>query len=435
MPQSADNTPLTTNIGLISLGKAFDVKVITTHIGNILAGIPVFAMPNGPSSDCTIPFFSANPLFTSMDIDEIQSTTDANGIASLIGLSQCERYLIVAPPYDGNNDGIYDYVTATAALEGINSEKTISLPLTQAERNDPISVIATSMDLNKKVAFGAHNISDTGPDPGIDLTLVSTGCISGCSQQETSIPSSNTNSAIKLVFNYPVFINGDLAVTYSDDLINPDQDGNDLIDAEFPTVKTLAATATLDSTRTILTITPPPAGFPKNETIRIGPMTATVEGLPSFFSQAVYISDNTSTGLSSSSSISADNYNGSSSSSTLSSVYLKFPEYVRGTYQVISYTTASGGTQSAGNVVSINPEFFSSSTAGEMVYTDGALAPLCNKCATGAGIVHRVPVQSPNPFSCCSPLSLADGDKIKIRIDVTDVEGNHYSKEVDLTVQ
>jgi hypothetical protein len=435
MPPSADNTPITANLGPITLGKAFDIKVITTNIGNIITGVPVFAMPNGRSADCNaFSFFTPNPLFTSTDIsDETRSTTDASGIATLSGLSQCDRYLIVAPPYDSNNDGTYDYVATAVVLEGINSEKTISLPLTQAQRDDPISVVATSMDLNKKVAFSLHNISDTGPDPGSDLILVGTGCLSGCSQSPFSIPSSNTNSVIKLVFNYPVSIDGAITVTYSDDLVNPDQDGNDLIDPEFPKTKSLAVTTALDSTGTILTVTPPAGGFPKNETIRIGSITATIKGIPSFFGQDVYIADNTSTGLTASSGITADNYNGSSSSSTLSAVYLEFPEYVRGTYQVISYTTASNVTQGSGDIVPINPDSFSSGTAGEMVYTDGTLAPLCSRCGNGAGIVHRVPLQSPNPFS--SALFLADGDKVKLQIDVTDTEGNRFFKEVDLTVQ
>lgn len=431
--QSSDNTPVTANLGAIFLGKTFDLKVVTTDRGNIVPGVSVFALPNGFPSECNPVFFSSNPFFTVSDIsNEIRSTTDENGIATLAGLNQCGRYLIAAPPHDSNDDGIYDYGTATATIEGINSEKTISLVLVQSQRDDPISVVATSMDRNREVAFDARNLSDTGPDPGSNLPVIGAGCVpSNCSPAST-VPSSNTTSPIKLVFNYPVSTDGPIAVSYIDDLVNPDADGNDVIDPDFPKIKSLAAPAALDSTGTILTITPPPGGFPKNETIRIKSITATVAGLSSSFTQDVYISDDTGTGLNASSSITADNYNGSSASSSLSQVYLEFPEYVTGTYQVISVAAASGATQGPNDVVRINPESFFSGVDGETIYTDGTIAPLCSVCGNGAGIVHRVRVLS-GPFS--SNLSLADGDRIKIGIDVTDVEGNHFFKEIELTVQ
>jgi hypothetical protein len=238
------------------------------------------------------------------------------------------------------------------------------------------------------------------------------------------------------VFNYPVsFTVGGLTVTYRDDLINPDLDGNDLIDAAFDSVKS-AGTALLDPTGTIVTITSPAGGFPKNETITVDGITATVNGFPSFFEQAIYVEDNTSTGLKGGMVLTADNYNGSSSGGGSALVYLEFPEYVTGTYQVISGTAAGVPFVSGGGPITIGPNPFSSfnPVSGQMVFTDGTTTPACTACGTGAGVFFRVPVMTDNIFSSSS-LSLADGDTLRVAVDVTDATGNRLAQEVVLTIQ
>lgn len=419
---SRDNTPVTENVGLVPLGKAFDLTVVATADGTAVSGVTVFAEPEGTSFDCSkSSFFFFEPIFASSDSEhEISAVTGADGKATLTGLNQCVNYMIVAAPHDGNGDGQYDHVTAAAFFDGAtNSARTVSLALAPAQRNDEITVVATSTDPNQSAGFGIRNITDTGADPGTNSFFGFFG----------SFDSTVSTAPIKIVFNYPVSLSGGMTVSTNSLLVNPDASPavpDDVTDATFGDTVILTAPAALDSTGTILTINPPTGGFPKNEMITLnGSVTATIFGATSIFSDGIldgnlYVADDTATGLSATTTLTADNYNGSTGTTVGSgTVYLEFPEYVTGTFRVISTTVGTTVTEINGPTNTIDP------FSGEMVFTDGSLVPACGSCGTGAGIFYRVPTGE----------FLANGDKIKVAVDVTDAEGNHFNKEVELTVQ
>ncbi|MBI3609001.1 MAG: carboxypeptidase regulatory-like domain-containing protein [Nitrospirae bacterium] len=464
--QSQDATPHTENLGKIGLGKGFSLKVVTTADGEVLPGVTVVAQPNGVTTDCGFyaTYYYYPPPQTAVLISpfalgnaEISVVTDSQGQGNFSGLNQCLQYLLVALPHDTNGDGVYDYTAAVTVYDGTtNSDDTIALALKAVQRNDPISLVGTSMDHNLRVVFTARNLSDTGPDPGSDLLIRGAGCVynpnsSSCPTPSVytpdypsfSVPATGTHSVFTFVFNYPVSASS-ATVAYLDDLVNPDADENDAVDPGFPLSRSIAATVTLDVTGTIITVTPPAVGFPKNETITVGPITAVVNGVTSTLNQEVYVEDDTASGLSASTSITADNYRllpatTTSYSSGAPSAYLDFPEYVTGTYRVVSYTTSSGTTTVNGppvTIVSSNYYGGPTSSMGEMVFSDGSSAPACEKCGAGAGVVFRVPVTVTASSDYYSSLvSLADGDKLRVEVDVRDVVGHRLSKDVELVVQ
>jgi hypothetical protein len=389
---------------------------------------------------------------------EASVVTDSNGRGRFAGLNQCLRYLLVALPQDASGDGLYDYTAASAVYEGAtNSDRTIALALKPVRRDDAITIVGTNMDQHLRAAFLARNLSDTGPDPGSNLSVDGAGCVSNpysfpCpvppiitpDYPNTGVPSIGSRSAFKLVFNYPVSASS-ATVTLLDDLVNPDADNDDAVDPGFPVKRTVTATVALDTTGTILTVTPPVAGFPKNETITIGPISAVVNGVTTTVTQDVYVEDDTASGLRSSAAITADNYADSVTNPYpyppygASSVYLEFPEYVTGTYRVVSYTTSTGTvTVDSPTIQIVPPNYYSSQSyaSGEMVYTDGTAAPSCSPCGTGAGVFFRVPVSVSSPSGYYpSPIALADGDRLRVEVDVRDAVGNRLTKDVDLTVQ
>jgi hypothetical protein len=466
---SQDGTPHTENLGKIGLGQTFALIVVTTADGSPLADVTVLAEPNGATPDCGYqtfyswypPNISVSP-FDASDL-EVSVVTDGNGRGTFAGLNQCLRYLLVALPHDGNNDGTYDHTATSAVYEGAtNSDRTIALALRPTRRDDAIAIVGTNMDRNLRVAFLARNLSDTGPDPGSNLSTDGAGCVSypysvPCPSvpiitpdyPNTGIPSTRSGAAFKLVFNYPVSATG-ATVTYLDDLVNPDADNDDVVDQGFPVKRAVSATVALDATGTILTVTPR-AGFPRNETVTVGPISAVVNGVTTTVNQDVYVEDDATSGLSASTVITADTYSYCDPAAIpypypypcppygQPFVYLEFPEYVTGTYRVVSYTTSTGTVAVDGPIIQIGPlNYYSSqgSAAGEMVYTDGAAVPACSQCGTGAGVIFRVPVSVLAPSGYYPPsITLADGDELRVEVDVRDAVGNRLSREFALTVQ
>jgi hypothetical protein len=453
---SLDGTPHTENLGKIGLGKTFDLNVVTTADGSPLGHVTVLAEANGVASDCGSQSYYWISPFDAGDL-EVSVVTDSDGRATFVGLNQCLRYLLVALPHDGDGNGTYDHTAASAMYEGVtNSDRTVALALKAVKRDDAITIVGTNMDRNLRAAFLARNLSDTGPDPGSNLSVDGAGCVYNLyavpcppptiitpDYPNIGVPSIGSRSAFKLVFNYPVSASS-TTVTFLDDLVNPDSDGDDAVDPGFPLRRPVAATVALDATGTILTVTPPLAGFPRDETITVGPISAIVNGVTTTLNQDVYVEDDTSSGLSSATPITADNYGPSITVPYppygSSSVYLEFPEYVTGTYRVVSYTTSTGTVTVDSSTIQIGPSNYYSGqpyAGGEMVYTDGSISPACSACGTGPGVIFRVPVSVayPSGYPYPSPITLADGDRLRVEIDVRDAVGNRLSREFDLTVQ
>jgi hypothetical protein len=414
VPWSMDNTPITVDLGTIGLGEEFTLTVVVTNAGTPVQGATVVAIPDdyecSEVSDITFGIGSANYQ---------SAVTDSSGIATLLGLNECYSYDIVVPAFDADGDGVIDYVSGYVSYGGaINSDTTVAMVLTPARRDDSIAILTNSMMNNQEARADETRTIEFGL--GNRFIIEEFGW---------PMPSTGTDDPIVLVFNYPVALTGGLNVSYVDDLIDPDVDNDGLADTGYSEEKEISVSTSLDSTGTILTITPPAAGFPKNEVIDVrGAVTAIVNGLTQpreidFLANGfsfVYIEDDTSTGLSSTGPVTADNYSGSDIANPFP-VWLEFPEFVSGTYTIVS-TTVSGIT----TIINDDPVYFPSGfTQEELIYTDGDTDPANSFSGFGSGVFYRVALGT----------TLKNGDTIEIELDVTDAVGNRFSGTNTLTVE
>ncbi len=398
-----DNTPYTENVGWIGLGKTFDLAVVVTdEDGTLVEGVTVRA--DGPASVCT-----------GFDVGGGYATavTGSDGIATFSALNQCSSYIIVAAAFDADADGVYDYQTTTVAYDGaIDTDTTVSLVLTTAERDDDIATVAESWDSNEQASFNTFMANESFPGANGTITLLGTYYSIG------------TDDSIKIIFNYPVSL-GDLSVSYVDDLIDPDADDDGAEDTGYDDEILVDVTASMDSTGTILTITPPTAGFERNELIDIEwVVDATVDGATDYLalSMELYIEDDTATGLSSTTTITADNYNGDSDGAVAAAVVIEFPEYVYGTIRVISEGVVGSHAAGTQDILYLAAVEFGT---GTIVWTDGDVTTTVNAVSGKTlGRFYTVPTAR----------TLKDTDEIKVEVNVTDVVGTRYHETKLLTV-
>jgi len=382
---SADNTPVTTSLGSISLGKGFDLTVIATDQGTPVAGVTINASQNWNSTL------------------SITSVTDADGKAVLKGLCQELQYTITSAPFYDNN-GNLKYVTSpnNYISYNANSDRTVSLALVRAGRmNDAIQIVASNL-LTDGTSYQNYY-----PYPY---------------NQRVTTP----DGVIKLVFNYPVTLSGTVTATYVNDQVASTDPNYGKV------IPVMTVSASLDQTDTILTITNS-ASYLKGQTYTFnGTVTAVVNsrvqtfslnGVSSnpFFSNKVYIADNTATGLTPLSTLKADNFNGrtGATATTVSSqVYVEFPEKVYGTYSVLS--TRSGNTTTPINGATVSFGF-----------ADGSVVYAANFGGADSATVFRLPI-----YSAYLPDNSATNiNEVTIFINATDAEGNNFSNTVTLPVQ
>ncbi len=398
------------NIGYVLLGKAFDLTVVVTDKGMPVAGVPVLAFSYSDTSQCITSIYETIANASSRQI--ISSETNTAGIA-VLRVNQCARYEIVTTSFDSDNDGLNDYVSDSFYYGFVPAynNTTVALSLRSMpsyDSTDPQQVISANSRRSNDIFYNASNITYAG---GFFYSVSSLSDAIGSKQP------------IRIVFQYPVVLSGVITASYSDDLVNPDGDGNAIVDTGFPFEKQVAVTASLDSSGTILTLMPPAAGFPVNRVMTIqGSLTTITNGVSDITELSditnmpggVYIADDGDSGLNSGSAITVDNYNGDNGAS--GTVYVEFPEYVDGTVRVISYTKAGISTTVNGSALS----------SGGIIFTDGGTAGACpGKCGQGAGIFYRLN----------TGVSLSDGDLMTLAVDVADMEGNRLSRQVQLMVQ
>ena len=372
VPQSNDNTPITVGPITVSLAKGFDLTVVASDAGAPVAGVTVVAASNnGP----------------------LQSTgvTAADGTVILTGLDLTDTYTVFSSPvYDAAGTAIKYVTSGNVAFDPAGGERTVPIALQAATRTDNIAIVATN--------------------------LLSDGTLAGVRKLTTR------NGVIRVVFNYPVELSGGVTASFLNDLI-----------AVPDTAPTQLATvsAALDATRTVLTITNS-TDYLINETYTFnGSVTARVSGVTKSLSLAtigdVTIVNDTATGLSSTTVFTADNYNGTyeggvgvnAPTATASQVYVNFPEYVYGTYRVISTTTGATTTAVNGATVSFgNPlEVFSANSGGK----DAIVA--FRQDLVGISLADDV---STAP---------ATRSQVTLFLDVYDAEGNSFTGNVTLNVQ
>ncbi len=397
------NNTVVYDYGNIPLYKGYNLDVYVNSNGTALSGIHIYTVEND-----TICGYIGNSWFYS---PEITATTDATGHATLSGLSQCEYYEIVAPATDVNGDGIYDYQTGIAYSPDLplaGSNMALSLNMPPAQRYDNISVLATS-------AVNYPNLS-TGSwyyDPFMGYVYAAVA----------------PQGDIVYVFNYPVSL----------DYVSLDY-GNVRVVATDPNYGHILNTpfsATLSAGNTVLTIHPTSNLAINNTYLLSGQVSANIGGALQTYALGSspltlwYVFDNTSTGVSSTLSssgftITADNFNGVVNSGVASAVYLKFPEFVRGTYKILAVTNAGtttyyGAFGAQGNL--------SGSTNDRIYYEGNVGGGGCeglNCGPAGLKVVYRVPLG----INLADDSSLGGGapgvNNVTVSLDLTDTEGNRY---------
>jgi len=381
VPVSTDSMPVAVTLGNIALGKGCAVTVIVTD-----KGIPVPAV-----------VVSAADQYGSYYGTAISAVTDVNGTAILKGLNQESTYMIMtAPKYDANGNILYPATTPFYNYQPQNSARTVSISLKPAMRDDAIQIIGSN--------------------------LLSDGSTTSNTPNQKVIKS---DSIIKIVFNYPVELTGNVSATYLNNLV-PSSDPNY---GKVLSVTTLSGS--LDPTGAIFTVVNSSPYIRNQSYTFVMPIIATVNGQKQaydfsttspFFSNPVYVTDDSFSGLSPITTIKADNFNGTSGATATSSsaqVYVEFPEKVFGSYRVIS--TRNGTT--------VTPFSSSSATFG---FSDGTMIYASNSGGADGAVVFKLPLY----YGVYLPDNRADSpSEVTISFDVMDAEGIRFNNTVTLPVQ
>ncbi|MGC8901503.1 MAG: carboxypeptidase-like regulatory domain-containing protein [bacterium] len=400
------NNPVVYDYGDIALYKGYNLDVYVNSNGTALSGIHIYTVVD----DAICGYIGSNSWFYS---PEITGTTDATGHATLSGLSQCERYAIVAPATDVNGDGIYDYQTGIAYSPNLpiaGSNMTVAVNMLPAQRYDGISVIATSTNNYPNLHYPTNWLYD----------WYAGYVYAGVAPQDD----------IVYVFNYPVSLDYFTLSYHNDKVVNTDPNYNRYLNAPI--------TATLSAGNTVLTIHPT-SNLVVNNTYKVsGQVSANIGGMlqtyeiGSYPMALWYVFDNTSTGLSSALSssgftVGADNFNGAVNSNVASQVYLKFPEFVIGTWKVLALTNA-GTTIYYG---AFGPRGVLAGSTNDSIYYEGNVGGCEGTTCPGTKVVYRVPLG----INLADDSSLGGGasavNNITVVIDATDVEGNRYVTPAD----
>lgn len=403
--KSNDNTPVTTYLGPLYMGKKFDLTMVVTYNGEPVEGAPIYS---------TSYYENYLRVYNS-------TLTDSNGIATFIGLDISRTHSIWVPPFDADGDGIYDYKSTESFdyYEPDKMDRTISIALIEVNHNN-IEIIATSSDQNHDASFNIQNATDLG---FMDFGYLGYGDPNYYSStaenyEKHGVNSTGKNGPIVFVFNNPIsFSNGDLMVTWRDYLINPDADNNGVEDTGYAIEKIIqGATFSIDSTGTILKVTPPAAnGWPNVNCIIniVGTVTAINGSQIKFLNEPVYIENDTPSGLNQSTVITADNYRNDINNYS-NEVYLEFPEYVYGTYKLEAKKESGSAFWT---IYDYDNVFL---YTGDLIYTDGTNG-------VGSGVFFRAKL---NYF-----YYIRENDMIRVKFDLMDAAGNRFFGTKELTIQ
>ncbi len=438
---SDDNTPLTTNFGNMGMGPSHDLSVVVTQDGTVVSGAPVVAMSSGTSATCN------SALFTYTATPEITVDSGTDGIALLTGLNACSTYNIYVPARSDADGNLLTTTQAKAYTANIDSQESVfSMDLMPVER-----AVAPSKVTDSFLDMTGTNIA---------LRTATDTNASGGNQQTPD--SFNSTMAMKttgnnyVVFNMPVAIadTGGFRMSTNQYLTNPDVVDNGteatpadgLVDATYGDDAIVAATFSLDTTGTILTIAPPSSGYIANQVYMItGSVYAMNNGSVDTLSvdMEIMATEDGTTGLTATSAMTLDNYNGNtglasgSASMTAGTTWLEFSEPVTGMYRLISAVDMNQTAATTDDTTTLinGSEVAISYASGALIYSDGtdtttvaAGQSPCNQCGTTAGIKYIVPITGLGANS-------EDGDVVTLFVDVVDVEGNRFSDEITLTIE
>lgn len=328
---------------------------------------------------------------TGPDMPEIGSQTDASGKATLAGLSQIDNYAIVVVASDTNSDGIYDYQTGTSSSYSCaNSDKSLSLFMPKAERNDSIALIGGS--------YQKYNTIDT----------------------YSGQLGAGTDEPLVLVFNYPVSVGSEgIQLTYYRDLVP-------FADPQFGKNLIITANSELSAGNTVLTITPVDPLIINESYWVVGGITAQIYGNVSYWYSYTDFYVFNPNGISNDTFVWADNLNGTTRIvDTAKTVYLKFPEYVYGQATIKSYTKN-------GAVVTMSPMMVDIGN-GYISTDERTLGCTNGTCKDGNNVFYYVSLSSSVPQ--LDNNAVGSENNVTIYINATDYEGNRLQKEFVLPIE
>jgi hypothetical protein len=476
--QSLDPTPVTTSLGDVTLGKPYDLTVTAVDGGTPIAGVAIVAISqnygnpykisgvtqndgtvvlkgldlsnnyfitteqvydtngNIMYSQVSCPFTAQNSLANSLTIPlQKASTVDLSVVVTDKG-TPIAGVTVSALAYGGQQGTIY----GVTGLDGIAVLKGLSLSNInyQIVTNAVLASDGTSYKYSSSMAANYFNPANTSnrtvsialqtPSDNSSVSIIATNLLTPPASYSypqfnpSAIKFTTPGGAIKIVFSYPVSLTGAVTASYQNTLVASGSPN----DGATITINTVSAA--LDATGTIMTITNS-APYLIDQTYTFnGGITGMVNGtvqpldLNNLLGQ-VSIADNTVTGLNASSFV-ADNYSGTWDGGTgintpniysQNLVYINFPEYVYGTYRIVS--TSVGATT--------NYPYYSN---------DANFTPVAVFAARSGGkdakIVYRQPLYLYMPDSVGSNLS-----QVTVYLDVTDAFGNSFSGQVTLNVQ
>jgi len=395
------------------------LNVLVTHAGEPVSGVVVKNDNSYYYSDsaCAYSLENRGPYE-----DEFQ-ITDSNGLVTFKNIVPCRSYEIKAFPHDLDNDGIVDFKSASERFAGIPDEiPWISLSLEDIDYSTSLNIVSTSGSNNSQVSYNAYNHSNLGANK-----IIEPG-VNNDSYRGKLIDALSPDSEINIVFSKPIKApdEGDFVLTYYNNLINPDADGDGITDATYNQEVQLDATVALDEAGMILTITPA-SPMPINEMIHIsGFATALLTEDSKIISRTLYIENNSENSLSAST-ISAGIYPRSYSENNL---YLEFPEYVTGIVKILSIKNTSTGALRpiSSNLITISSDNGYSSNSNQIIFTTGNCT---QECGSKEGVFYIVNLigagRSNNP-------EIEKGDELTVLLNVRDVVGNVLIEKVGLVV-
>ncbi|MGB9736276.1 MAG: carboxypeptidase-like regulatory domain-containing protein [bacterium] len=404
------NNTVVVDYGNIQLYKGYNLDVYVDSNGTPVTGETIYTVRNSTiiSPGCGGTNFYGSSYFYS---PEIVATSDASGHATLSGLSQCERYAIVAPATDVNGDGIYDYQTSYVYYDGpTRSDTTLNINMLPAQRHDNIEVIATSADNYPAVE-----------DWGVPTFQI----------YDYAYDAVAPNGDIVFVFNYPVSLDF-VKLTLLNDFVEN-------TDPNFGAILDIPVNAKLSAGNTVLTIHPTTNLLVNNTYGLAGNVSANISGflqtygLSNYFPYW-YVFDNTATGIGGADfTVSADNFNGSvNGSGGAKNVYLKFPEWVYGRLQVIGYTKAGASTYYG----AFGPtDYFSCYMIYEGNGIGGCEGTNCGPSGLKTVCFYDLTSYTYiDTFNDDSSFGGPSVNTVTVQIDVDDAEGNHFSGTLTLPV-
>jgi hypothetical protein len=355
-------------------------------------------------------------------------------------LANGDTYLICTRPLT-DSTGALQFLTScingsdttTNTWDPKDSKTTAAINLIKPSFDDTITMVGGNM-LDIRNEKGVYNVATNNFSIAIDDGANGSYLVTDSFAVKPA-------QSIIVVYNYPVSVSGGITVSYLKTLDLSTTTGYG------DTFLVTTATGGIDATGTVVTISNT-ASWAINQAYTVNSsVTAVINGgtQNSTFGNAFYVVNddatsgllkNTAANTNATLGVIADNYNGFTGTLTSNTIYVNFPEYVYGTYRVISKQT-----NSSVNVIIADAD----NNLPSGLITRGTNSNSTDNTAnahwgTADSVVYRVPIDNPNVAGFYTSVdnvssNTASLSNITIHFDVRDLEGNDFSKTVTLPIQ